>query len=256
MPPPTKEQIEAEIRRQRELYPPLSPAKSNTIEQPKLSQSKQMIHVWKLENECYFIGLSKTGKQARWINRHPIVGLVENISTKGMTAKQIEQEVKFLTLQYMKRYGWRTVRGGIFSCIGEARLEKLLQEENVLEKLNLYYVGRENLIAHKIHVYVLELEGGNYYIGQTKNLKRRTSQHISGSGALWTGLHKPTRLVAIDNAVYPSDSLAAKRETELTIEYMKKYGWQKVRGGAFCCLEEQELQVQLKNSGYFNEVTT
>ena len=41
-------------------------------------------------------------------------------------------------------------------------------------------------------VYVLELEGGNYYVGMSHNLSQRLAQHFSGNGAKWTKLHKPS----------------------------------------------------------------
>lgn len=107
-----------------------------------------------------------------------------------------------------------------------------------------------------IFVYALELAGGNYYIGQTKNIKRRTRQHASNTrtGSLWTAKHQPIGFVEIDSPAFYSESEAAHRESEITLQYMKKYGWRKVRGGAFCCLDESELLYQLQMAGHFRDV--
>lgn len=43
----------------------------------------------------------------------------------------------------------------------------------------------------RLFLYVLELEGGNFYVGITSDLSRRYEQHMTGSGAVWTSTHKP-----------------------------------------------------------------
>lgn len=108
----------------------------------------------------------------------------------------------------------------------------------------------------EIVVYVLELVGENYYIGQTTNIKRRTLQHSSNTppASQWTAKHQPVRFVEIDSSVFYSESKAAHRESAITVQYMKKYGWKKVRGGAFCCLDESELLYQLQMAGHFRDV--
>jgi predicted GIY-YIG superfamily endonuclease len=109
-------------------------------------------------------------------------------------------------------------------------------------------------LIDKYYVYVLELEGGNFYIGQTKNFKRRSKSHECGSAAQWTELHKPSRPSEFDPTIYPNESAAAKRETELTLEYMKRFGWQKVRGGAYCSSDNAEVLYQLQAAGHFLDV--
>lgn len=105
-----------------------------------------------------------------------------------------------------------------------------------------------------IFVYVIELDGGNYYIGQTTNIKRRMRQHRGDTGSQWTNQYKPVKLIEIDLSTYISDSEAAKRESELTLQYMKIHGWEKVRGGTYCFVEEAELLYQLQMAGHFRDV--
>ena len=76
-------------------------------------------------------------------------------------------------------------------------------------------------------VYVLELEGGRYYIGYTTNLNIRLHQHFHGEGAKWTKVHKPIRLHSVEIG-------GKKRESEKTIEMMKIYGIENVRGAGYC----------------------
>ena len=77
------------------------------------------------------------------------------------------------------------------------------------------------------NVYVLRQEGGKFYVGKTANLERRFEQHMSGHGAAWTQLHKPTGVEKVFHNVPSSE------EGRITKEYMRKYGAENVRGGGY-----------------------
>lgn len=94
----------------------------------------------------------------------------------------------------------------------------------------------------KIHIYILELEGGNFYVGQTININERLKLHKKGkSGADWTKKHSPLGLYETKETPYTSVQAALKLENRTTIWCMKKFGWKKVRGGDFCTLDEKRL---------------
>jgi predicted GIY-YIG superfamily endonuclease len=76
-------------------------------------------------------------------------------------------------------------------------------------------------------VYVLQLEGGRYYIGKTTDVEKRVKEHKSGNGAGYTSLYKPKKIVEVRPMKSDQD------ENNLTREYMAKYGVDKVRGGAY-----------------------
>lgn len=78
-------------------------------------------------------------------------------------------------------------------------------------------------------IYVLELEQEKYYIGITYNLNLRYAQHLSGSGAKWTRLYKPMRIVEI---IVSGASLELENAT--TLRYKELYGHGNVRGGSWC----------------------
>ena len=75
--------------------------------------------------------------------------------------------------------------------------------------------------------YVLELENGKWYVGQTTNLNKRLCEHFSDKfkGSLWTSHHKPVSL----HQIFIGDC-----ENEQTIHMMQLYGSSNVRGGAWC----------------------
>tara|TARA_R100000541_G_scaffold55720_2_gene64746 strand:- start:332 stop:646 length:315 start_codon:yes stop_codon:yes gene_type:complete len=85
-------------------------------------------------------------------------------------------------------------------------------------------------------LYVLKLDNDKYYIGITLNLNQRLSQHFSGDGSKWTKVHKPINVIEIQiNNV--DKNVDESLENKVTLEYMKKYGWQSVRGGSYTRLD-------------------
>lgn len=78
-------------------------------------------------------------------------------------------------------------------------------------------------------IYVLELENNKYYIGKTNNLEKRLNDHREERGCEWTKRYKYLKLKELR---YNIDNNSILEDT-LTIEYMKKYGINNVRGGCF-----------------------
>ena len=84
-------------------------------------------------------------------------------------------------------------------------------------------------------VYVLELEGGHYYVGKTRDLQRRTLEHFilasAGAGAKWTRAHAPKCVLEVHNV--PDACLPAGLFEDLvTRQCMLKFGIGFVRGGS------------------------
>ena len=75
--------------------------------------------------------------------------------------------------------------------------------------------------------YVLKLESGKYYIGTTSDLSARFAEHCSGIGSRWTEKYPPVELVK----TFPMKN--GTEEDRITLEYMKKYGIDAVRGGSY-----------------------
>lgn len=83
----------------------------------------------------------------------------------------------------------------------------------------------------KYFLYALALEDGCYYVGSTNHVEKRYAQHVAGKGAEWTQLHPPVRIIETSPVLVDSSSQLIWLETEKTIEYMKRFGHEKVRGG-------------------------
>ena len=88
-------------------------------------------------------------------------------------------------------------------------------------------------------IYVLSLIENKFYVGKSQNVPGRITQHIDGSGSVWTKIYKPVEIVEVldENSPYDEDSK--------TLEYMQNYGIANVRGGSFCEVNLAESQIDV-----------
>lgn len=83
-------------------------------------------------------------------------------------------------------------------------------------------------------LYVLSLEKGKYYVGITsrKDPNQRIEEHMHGFySAQWVKRYKPLKPVEIIELGSLTVNEAEGLELKRTLQYMKKYGYQNVRGG-------------------------
>jgi predicted GIY-YIG superfamily endonuclease len=74
-------------------------------------------------------------------------------------------------------------------------------------------------------IYVLQCENNKYYVGKTSNIDQRLAQHFSQEGGSeWTKLHPPQEMIDVRDMTGDYDEMNA------TLECMKKYGIDNVRG--------------------------
>lgn len=85
-----------------------------------------------------------------------------------------------------------------------------------------------NIDLTKNYIYVLELEDERYYVGRTSNFFQRMNEHFGGNGSVYTKKYKPIKIKEVIEEKNNSD------ERDKTLEYMKIYGYEKVRGYAWC----------------------
>jgi len=95
-----------------------------------------------------------------------------------------------------------------------------------------------------VHIYILELVGGKYYVGKTNNPGFRIDQHFLSGGSVWTRKYHPINVVEIINNCDNYD------EDKYTRIFMDKYGIENVRGGSFCeeVLDEDTVKMLEKKS--------
>jgi predicted GIY-YIG superfamily endonuclease len=88
------------------------------------------------------------------------------------------------------------------------------------------------------NIYILKLQGGNYYVGKSADVDRRIADHFNGGGSAWTQKHAPVKVVKIIRGASAFD------EDRYVKEYMSKYGIDKVRGGTYVSIHLDEIQTQ------------
>jgi hypothetical protein len=95
-----------------------------------------------------------------------------------------------------------------------------------------------------VHIYILELVHGKYYVGKTNNPGFRIEQHFHSGGSVWTRKYSPVRVLELINDCDDYD------EDKYTRIYMDKYGIENVRGGSFCeeVLDEATVKMLEKMS--------
>lgn len=100
--------------------------------------------------------------------------------------------------------------------------------------------------ADEIFIYVLRLENGKYYVGQTNDLQRRFRNHLSkSSGAEWTRLHRPIEILSRFRTGLNDPDLALRYENERTLRCIEEFGWKNVRGGDYIYVNEKQHYLHL-----------
>lgn len=99
-------------------------------------------------------------------------------------------------------------------------------------------------------LYVLELTGGKYYVGQAKDPERRIRKHFNGSGSAWTRMHPPLREMSRTDLGIIDYRAGELAENEVVLILMRQHGFQNVRGGFFTNISPELTAKALIKHGY------
>lgn len=83
------------------------------------------------------------------------------------------------------------------------------------------------------YLYLLELTDDSYYIGITalSDPYIRIIQHFEGNGSKWTKIHRPIKVLSLQNIGELTILEARDKEQLATKKFMNIFGYDKVRGG-------------------------
>lgn len=167
------------------------------------------------------------------------------------------QQIQLLGSEWPLRQGWKR------SLIGKAISDKVAEEFLRLAGKHLANKGEKRIdpvnwfggsTPVDIHLYVLELADGCYYVGLTADIESRVKQHVEGTGAVWTKLHRPLRVLHTVCTGTRDAREAEQMENEVTITLMMRYGVEKVRGGHYCTIELEPVEALLRTRGVWNRM--
>ncbi len=90
-----------------------------------------------------------------------------------------------------------------------------------------------------VNIYVLLLNKDKYYVGRSSSLitDSRILDHFSSHGSQWTRIYKPIEVIKIYQNCSPFD------EDRYTKEYMSIYGIDNVRGGTYCRVILDKIEI-------------
>lgn len=92
-------------------------------------------------------------------------------------------------------------------------------------------------------VYVLRLSEGKYYVGHTRkqDIMDRIDQHTCklDNAAEWTRLYDVLDVIELQLNADQED------EKRKTLQYMREYGWENVRGSCYCAINMKEAPPEL-----------
>ena len=107
-------------------------------------------------------------------------------------------------------------------------------------------------------LYQIALEDCCWYVGTTTCLKRRMGEHVAGTGAEWTKLHKPLEPLQFQSWKIPNLNIFQVEEMEdvLTVALLKRYGLDKVRGGyRITCRKMKKILPRHKARWVYKKIT-
>ncbi|MBN1215457.1 MAG: hypothetical protein JXA99_08425 [Candidatus Lokiarchaeota archaeon] len=106
-------------------------------------------------------------------------------------------------------------------CIRISQMANI-QNTNIQFKPNKLNI--DDLLNEKEVVYVLKLQNEKWWIGKTKDIKKRMREYKKGRSNQWIKIYPLISLEEIDEQ---------SKLSEKMLEYMKKYGWENVRGTCY-----------------------
>eukprot|EP00566_Odontella_aurita_P018459 CAMPEP_0113551840 /NCGR_PEP_ID=MMETSP0015_2-20120614/14740_1 /TAXON_ID=2838 /ORGANISM="Odontella" /LENGTH=337 /DNA_ID=CAMNT_0000452761 /DNA_START=484 /DNA_END=1498 /DNA_ORIENTATION=+ /assembly_acc=CAM_ASM_000160 len=111
--------------------------------------------------------------------------------------------------------------------------------------------------TEKYTVYVLECDGGKYYVGSTSHKKQRYEQHRGErGGSKWTRMHRPLHILEEHTRIPEKYYLGM--ESKITAEYMLNFGVNNVRGAMYAQTRRytaDDLEALTAFLGHYNSLS-
>jgi ssDNA-binding Zn-finger/Zn-ribbon topoisomerase 1/predicted GIY-YIG superfamily endonuclease len=196
----------------------------NELSEKRALRKRSPIFVLELENNKWWIGRSKNpstaiathreGKGNIWTRNNNVIKVEEIIEDGDLTEVMI---------RYITKYGWKCVRGTNFNDSYNTYIPKKMQECIKTQDGGLEYLKENEDRTRSTAVFILRLEHGKWYVGKSSNVNIRVT-NLKKRGNKWIQMNK---IIALEEVRENADL------KEVTLEHMRRYGWENVRGYAW-----------------------
>jgi hypothetical protein len=161
---------------------------------------------------------------------------IPGINVISTVLQNIPIKVKVARSKNIRGIATSFIRGIAATKVAEPRGTKVAKPRGTITKVAKVAIAKITAAAKAIakivtastQVYVLQLQGGFIYVGQSSNVKRRIKQHMDGRGAVFTKRYTPTGILLprLGNIEGAGDS----GERQEVLLQMRMHGMQRVRG--------------------------
>lgn len=204
------------------------------------------IYILKLENNKYYIGqtinVEKRFKNhlegklsSEWTKLNKPIEIIEIIETRFKNISDAMFLENSITIDCMKKFGWKNVRGGDFCTLNIQKLQFLLCNNSDLgdDIIPIINPKKFNLNYHGVFIFVLKLDMNKYFVGIGRNLKLAIIKEYNKKDCKWCEMYKPNELISVKNISKHEKEEYRSLVNNEVIEVMKETNWWKVRGGDY-----------------------
>jgi len=176
------------------------------------------VFVLKLEGNRYFIGYTTkslleriNNENADWVMKHPPEAVVE-VKMTAPNKEHIKDVARATTLQYMRAYGFKNVRGYAWTSVNMKTMPEPLKGETVpMNQLNNETKVKKGDLRGLTGVFALRLQGDKFCIGKAKDIYQRIDHYYTKG----TANEHPLSI----HGVYTD-----KAKADVKREYLDQYG--------------------------------
>lgn len=232
-----------------------------------MKSNRKYLYVLECEDDCYYVGQTndlvnrfrqhkEQGDEGSvWTSNHKPIRIIEEWNIENYSNEDAINFEDKLTIEYINKFGWESVRGGKYIYFDPERHFNLLNKYNNLVDGIFVLKATESKIEHfldikdkinslslsddKAYIYVLHLMNDRYYIGRSNKLLKEIRKHCYADHRKWTTLNSPIELVEVIEDTDLGVNHPCPHRNEVVFQYMRKYGWNNVRGGDFVLIDEE-----------------
>jgi predicted GIY-YIG superfamily endonuclease len=211
-----------------------------------------LIYALKCQHGKYYVGKTKkpinvrfrehvSGTGSEWTKLHSPIEILE-------TKPGDKWEEDTMVHRMIEKYGIDNVRGGTYCNIKLTSDQinelntKIISVNDLCYKCHLpgHFANKcpqervknhrnkfTGIIPNKSGIYVLALENNKWSVNYSSNMKKATDDMLDTGTTKWTQTHKPLHV----SKIFPG--LFMDEVNDITLDLMKQYGWENVRGGSW-----------------------